>query len=89
MQDMVYFEIPAGTMIFLQDSPGLLFFVLASGECSVKVDNKVIATLTVGTGFGELALMHDSPRSATVEAVTDATLWGLSRTTFRLVTRQI
>jgi len=80
---LVHFNVPAGTNLFEQNKPGLFFFIVASGFLQVMVGSKVVNMLTTGEGFGELALMHDSPRSATIRVKTTASLWGLSRGAFR------
>jgi CRP-like cAMP-binding protein len=49
---------------------------VGSAEASVS-GLGVVKSYTNGESFGELALLHDSPRSATVTAVTDCTLWTL------------
>ena len=65
---------PAGDPIFRKGYPGDFFYVVETGECSVFLDDKAekaVATEGPGSGFGELALLNDSPRAATVS---DATL---------------
>ena len=52
---------------------GVGFFVVAAGEASVSVDGKEVATLGPGDHFGELALITESERSATVSAKTELT----------------
>jgi CRP-like cAMP-binding protein len=41
-----------------------------------------VRQLSTGDSFGELALITDAPRSATIVSVTNVVLWGLDRTTF-------
>lgn len=51
-------------------------------------ENKLVARLEVGATFGELALMYNAPRSATVKAGADgAVCWAIDRLTFRSVVR--
>jgi CRP-like cAMP-binding protein len=49
---------------------GVGFFILAEGEASVTVDGQEVARLGPGDHFGELALISESERTATVTAVT-------------------
>jgi cGMP-dependent protein kinase len=49
----------------------------------VIINLKRVNILNIGQGFGELALLHDTPRSATIKAVEKCTLWGLDRKSFR------
>ncbi len=45
----------------------------------------VCVQCSTGMGFGELALMYDGPRAATVVATSDVTTWSLDRITFKQV----
>lgn len=47
------------------------------------VDNVPRKELAAGHGFGELALLYNAPRSATLVAVEECFLWGIDRHTFR------
>lgn len=44
-----------------------------------------VATIEAGGSFGELALMYNAPRAATVSATSDAVLWSIDRITFRSI----
>jgi CRP-like cAMP-binding protein len=50
---------------------GIGFFVLADGEASVSIGGKVLRTLGRGDHFGELALVNEAERTATITADTD------------------
>lgn len=67
------------------------YFILQTGCVEVQVydddSQEVIATktLTDGAAFGELALLYNSPRSATITALTDCNCWTLDTKTFKKV----
>lgn len=70
---------------------GKEYFVLDTGVCECKVfseETKEVAvnkTITEGSAFGELALLYQTPRSATITALTDCTTWVLDQMTFKTV----
>lgn len=80
---MKHFTLGPNEIIFEQDQPAINFFVIATGKLDVYVNAKKVNSLQAGDGFGELALLHDSPRSATVKTAERVTMWGLDRRTFR------
>ena len=73
---------PAGEVIVRQGEPGDTYFAIADGMVEVIKDDVAESTLTRGDGFGEIALIDDVPRTATVRAVTDATLVAIAREPF-------
>jgi CRP-like cAMP-binding protein/MFS family permease len=75
-------EFGAGQMIFRQGDHGDRFYVIADGEADVTIDGRLIGTLTPGEGFGEIALLRDTTRTATVSARTPLQLFTLDRRHF-------
>jgi CRP-like cAMP-binding protein len=64
-------RVPAGSVLVRQDEmSGVAFFVIAEGEAAVIVNGTRVGTLGPGDHFGELAMISESERTATVEAVT-------------------
>jgi CRP-like cAMP-binding protein len=63
-------HVAAGTELCREGEPGREFFVIVEGQASVTVKDDHIATLGPGSFFGEMALLDDSPRRATVTAQT-------------------
>eukprot|EP00927_Polykrikos_kofoidii_P073779 TRINITY_DN69802_c0_g1_i1.p1 TRINITY_DN69802_c0_g1~~TRINITY_DN69802_c0_g1_i1.p1 ORF type:complete len:1067 (+),score=204.84 TRINITY_DN69802_c0_g1_i1:115-3315(+) len=76
----VYHE---GDQVIRQGDPGSVFYVIESGSLSVMRDGEEIRTLSDGEYFGELALLNDEVRAATVEVEsTKVELWAIDRDRF-------
>lgn len=75
---------PAETNVFESGAPGDRFYVIVRGVMEVLSgdDQRVLAHLEDGDFFGEMALLEDAPRNATVRAVTPATVLSLERSQF-------
>jgi cGMP-dependent protein kinase 1 len=86
---MKYYSIQSNQIIFQQGQPGQIFFIIVLGMAEVLVNGNRVNTLSEGTGFGEIALMHDTPRTATVKTLTPAHLWGIDRTQFKSIIEQM
>ena len=71
-------EASAGQVIIKQGDPGDLFYCLSSGTASACVgDDVAVTTYQSGACFGELALLYNCPRAASVIARTACLLWTL------------
>ena len=69
--------VPAGHFVFEQGDVGDRYFVIESGEAVVVGDGRDIATLGPGEGFGEIALLRRSRRTAGVRAAAELRLQSL------------
>ena len=74
------FDAPKGKKVMNEGEAEDCFYIILSGTCSVKRDNREIASLSSGECFGEMALLGNQPRSATVEAKTNCLFIELSST---------
>jgi CRP/FNR family cyclic AMP-dependent transcriptional regulator len=63
-------EVPAGMHLLDQGRYAIEFFVLVDGSVEVRQDRHPIATLGPGDCFGEIGLLEDSQRTATIETLT-------------------
>ena len=71
-----------GTTLVTEGEPGNLFYVLAEGNVLVTRDGTTLRQLGAGDSFGELALLRNAPRTASVVALDDVTTWTLERDSF-------
>ena len=76
-----------GQTIFSEGDRGYEFFVLVRGEVEVRSGNRLLETLGQNSIFGEMALIDDSPRSATVVAATDVTVAPIKEKQFLFLVR--
>jgi hypothetical protein len=74
--------VPAGRAICTQGEVGDRFYMIESGEAEVEVDGQIGGHLGAGDAFGEIALLRDVPRTATVRATSAVELAVLERREF-------
>ncbi len=72
----------AGFEVVTQGDEGDRFYVIDEGRFDVLIDGQQVNTLGRGEGFGEIALLRDQPRMATVVSRTPVKLYALEREAF-------
>uniref|UniRef100_A0A1B0G588 cAMP-dependent protein kinase type II regulatory subunit n=1 Tax=Glossina morsitans morsitans TaxID=37546 RepID=A0A1B0G588_GLOMM len=78
-------RVTPGELIIRQGDDGDNFYVIESGVYKVIVNDNHIHTYNNSGIFGELALLYNMPRAATVQAETEGLLWAMDRQTFRRI----
>ena len=83
-------SLPAGTIICREDQVEYTFYMLLDGEVEVtkginSTEARLLKVLSPGDFFGEMALIHNAPRAATVTARTDVVVLELDKSSFDTV----
>jgi MFS family permease len=75
-------EAQAGETIVREGETGERFFLVVDGKVEFAVEGRTVGTASAGGQFGEIALLRDEPRTATVTALEDTYLFALAREDF-------
>jgi MFS family permease len=81
-RSLVPVRVEAGQAVLRQGEAGDRFFVIGSGRATITADGRSLRTLEAGDHFGEIALLRDVPRTASVTAQTELELYALERDEF-------
>jgi uncharacterized protein YhbP (UPF0306 family) len=85
-------RIGPGVVVVRQGAPADKFFIIVDGEVEVIRENdgvaRTVATLKSGQFFGEMAILRDLPRTATVRTTVPTTLLAMDRDAFRALVAQ-
>ncbi|KAM4591084.1 cGMP-dependent protein kinase 2 isoform 3-T3 [Odontesthes bonariensis] len=85
MYEKVYTE---GQLVIQEEEAGNYLYVLAEGLLEVFQNGKLLGEMRPGTAFGELAILYNCKRTATVKAVLQSHIWTLDRQTFQTIMMQ-
>ena len=86
---MKSFQLEENEVVFEQGQPAAYFFVIGSGSLEVLVNNVRVKVIKTGDSFGERALLHNTPRTATVRTLMKSVLWGLDRKSFHEAVQRV
>jgi MFS family permease len=75
-------SVAAGGVVVSRGEPGRHFYAIAAGKAAVELDDGTTRELGPGDFFGEIALLRDVPRTATVRAVEPLRIYALEREEF-------
>ncbi|KAK9473241.1 cyclic nucleotide-binding-like protein [Dipodascopsis tothii] len=78
-------RVAANVTVIQQGDEGEKFYIIESGSFDCYVSGTLVSTVGPGGSFGELALMYNAPRAATVVSTVPSVLWTLDGTTFRRI----
>ena len=78
-----------GDFVIKEGGSGDLLYIVSEGDfdCTkvINGEDKYLKTYSYGDAFGELALLYNAPRAATIKAKTDGVLFALDRQTFSYI----
>lgn len=90
---MVYCTINKGEFVFKQGDKVLLikfisfkascYFIIDKGQVEIIINDNQVRILKEGDYFGEIALLYNAPRSASIKTLSESGFWSLDRTTFK------
>lgn len=72
-----------GSTVITQGDEGNVFYIIINGEASATINSKEVKAYKAGDYFGELALLRDTPRAATVVAKSQLKLASIDRDSFK------
>ncbi|NP_001011581.1 cGMP-dependent protein kinase foraging [Apis mellifera] len=75
----------AGSTIIREGDVGSIVYVMEEGKVEVSRDGKYLSTLAPGKVLGELAILYNCKRTATITAATDCQLWAIDRQCFQTI----
>ena len=78
-------KVAAGAYVIREGDSGSHLYVSSEGEYEVSKDGKGLGKLGIGKAFGELAILYNCKRTASVRAVTNGEVWMIDRDVFQQI----
>ncbi|XP_042302153.1 cGMP-dependent protein kinase 2-like isoform X2 [Sceloporus undulatus] len=78
-------ECQSGAVVVAEGQEGQAMYIVAEGELQVTQKGRQLRTLMPGDVFGELAVLYNCRRTATVTALTPVQLWAIDRQAYRTI----
>jgi len=78
-------EYTKGTLIIKEGDIGSIVYVMEEGKVEVSREGKFLSVMSSGKLFGELAILYNCQRTATIKAATDCKLWAIERACFQTI----
>ncbi|XP_033835639.1 cGMP-dependent protein kinase 2 isoform X2 [Periophthalmus magnuspinnatus] len=87
-ENMYQSEYNAEDTVIQEGAPGGYLYVLTEGVLAVEQSGKFLGQMFPGTAFGELAILYNCKRTATVRAMSQSLVWALDRQSFQSIVRR-
>jgi MFS family permease len=82
LAELTWLDVPSGTVVIREGDPGDRYYILAEGHVEVTLAGAHLSDRGPGDGFGEIALLRNVPRTASVTARTPLRLIAIERDRF-------
>ena len=87
--NMVFGKVNKDEYVFKQNNQSYCFFVIDSGTFDVEIDGIKKKSIRRGSCFGELGLLYNAPRSASLKATEDSYVWAIERKIFKKLIQRL
>ncbi|XP_057381165.1 cGMP-dependent protein kinase, isozyme 2 forms cD4/T1/T3A/T3B-like isoform X1 [Daphnia carinata] len=78
-------DYPRGSLIIKEGDVGSIMYVMEEGKVEVSREGKILSTMAPGKVIGELAILYNCKRTATIKAAIDCKLWAIERQVFQTI----
>jgi CRP-like cAMP-binding protein len=82
LREVNFYVYTADQIVFEQGDQGNLFYIVENGKLAVIRNGVKKTILQRGDNFGDMAILTDYPRRATIKTIEESSLWGIERSSF-------